>query len=413
MSKMRHWSATTFLMCLAVLSAGGCGSSDARSRDVPDADPKGIGPLPVWTAEIDLSIGQAEETGHDFVAPVPLGADTRGLQYVIDPRLQEIRQFDQSGEYLKTVVRSGGGPGEMRLPPQTFGMKHDSVWYTEAPTGRVHYVALDGTGSRIEDTGWSPPSLGTLMVSIYPLPIHGEYRVTSLSITNPFNLLRPLYHVKHYHARGDSMSLFLEYSGPGQSIHFDGGLTTTRYPGPPDQPVILFGDGLRYLRIDRPDPAGNESAIANFELFSSAGNTLRRGSVAFPAVRLSSQARDSIVEALLRTASLGGGRTVEASVRQSILQFVDAIPDQRPAFDVAFYGADGTVWLRPSSQEDPQVQTWVVVDSTFTPIREARLPNNVVTLSYTNDETWWATLRAEADVIYVARLRFAVEPDSR
>ena len=83
-----------------------------RYPDLPTID--AVGP-DVTEAHVDLKFGSLE--GDD---PNLLFGDIRGIQatsdgtiYVLDYQATEVRVFDSDGQYLRTIVRRGEGPGEI------------------------------------------------------------------------------------------------------------------------------------------------------------------------------------------------------------------------------------------------------------------------------------------------------------
>jgi hypothetical protein len=76
----------------------------------------------IWTDETawrlveDLRIGSVEGEGPElFAAVVDVEADDVGRIYVLERNAQEIRVFDQDGQYVRTIGRQGEGPGEFKM----------------------------------------------------------------------------------------------------------------------------------------------------------------------------------------------------------------------------------------------------------------------------------------------------------
>lgn len=62
----------------------------------------------------DLAIGEAEgEPAYQFGRIAAIEVDEEGAIYVLDQQAREVRVFDSTGEYLRTVGRPGAGPGEL------------------------------------------------------------------------------------------------------------------------------------------------------------------------------------------------------------------------------------------------------------------------------------------------------------
>jgi hypothetical protein len=72
---------------------------------------------PVFELREDLSIGGPDAEGDcvfDQVRQVVI--DDAGIMYALDERASDIKAFDASGKYLRTIGRRGQGPGELEFP---------------------------------------------------------------------------------------------------------------------------------------------------------------------------------------------------------------------------------------------------------------------------------------------------------
>jgi hypothetical protein len=67
-----------------------------------------------WSLDEDLRIGASDGAPENqFGTIVAIDLDSRGNIYVLDQQVPAIRVFDRDGEYLRTIGRGGGGPGEL------------------------------------------------------------------------------------------------------------------------------------------------------------------------------------------------------------------------------------------------------------------------------------------------------------
>jgi hypothetical protein len=72
---------------------------------------------PVLELEEDLSIGGPDAQGDDaFGQARQVVADDAGTMYVLDEQASDVKVFDASGKYLRTIGRKGQGPGELEFP---------------------------------------------------------------------------------------------------------------------------------------------------------------------------------------------------------------------------------------------------------------------------------------------------------
>lgn len=91
----------------------------------------------------DIYIGSAnaESVSWTEVGDVALGPNE--LIYVALPAEHELRVFDLRGEYVRTIGRSGGGPGEFRFP-YSVGSIGDRVWVWDSQLNRFSLFAEGG-----------------------------------------------------------------------------------------------------------------------------------------------------------------------------------------------------------------------------------------------------------------------------
>jgi len=66
--------------------------------------------------EEDLSIGNEEDENYLFYRARDIQVDTDGNIYVLDSGNHRLQVFDKSGKYLRTIGKSGQGPGEFNAP---------------------------------------------------------------------------------------------------------------------------------------------------------------------------------------------------------------------------------------------------------------------------------------------------------
>jgi len=72
---------------------------------------------PVLELREDLSLGGPDAQGNDVLDQVgQFVVDDIGAIYVLEARAAQIKVFDASGRFLRTIGRKGQGPGELELP---------------------------------------------------------------------------------------------------------------------------------------------------------------------------------------------------------------------------------------------------------------------------------------------------------
>jgi hypothetical protein len=142
----------TILGCAAVSACGG-GDASGGAAVVRDTLPNGAerlsyAALPAPAGEpaaIELSIGAMEGEAHEIFGDVrSIEADAQGNIYVFDTQATEVRVFDPEGQYLRTLTRKGGGPGEVM---EANGMVLDrtgTLWLHDHGQWQMVGIDLDG-----------------------------------------------------------------------------------------------------------------------------------------------------------------------------------------------------------------------------------------------------------------------------
>jgi hypothetical protein len=99
----------------------------------------------VCVVEEELSIGEAEDAEEYMLSSViDLAVDDAGSIYAADMKENHIKVFDRNGGYLKTIGRSGQGPGEFsRITDIQITPKNELLVY-DRMAFKLTFFALDG-----------------------------------------------------------------------------------------------------------------------------------------------------------------------------------------------------------------------------------------------------------------------------
>jgi len=364
--------------------------------------------LPVWHLVEETSIGLVPNSGHDFVAPTVLGTDSAGRVYVLDHELLSVRRFTGQGSLDAVLVRSGQGPGELRQAPRTYGLHGETIWFSEAPSGAVHVVGPDGLSRSTIRTGWGITFPVDRVTWVTPTASLEELWIRVENASGGPMGLRPSVRTLLLHESegvADTVDVGMHAA---RSIPLDNGRTQIRFPGPADWPVSLFdGDG-HVLVVDRPIEPASDVARVRVRRLSSRGQ-VQTTELALPPNEVLPASRAAMKEQILHSASLGGRRAIEPSVRATLLNFVDEIPARLPAFEVVALHGDGSVWMRlPNTGGGEGFQNWLVLDASLRPQALARAPAHVARLDSGTDGAWWAVMLGQHGVQYVSRLAIHV-----
>lgn len=131
-------SATSSLSSVHTDSAGvAIVLSPAAAEDVPAFATMDGAPL----VKIGALDGRPEEQFGSIVDVLPL---SNGGVAVLDGQTAEIRLFDSSGAYLRTLGSMGDGPGELRAPLALGRVGEDSLAVFDRRSMRITRFALDG-----------------------------------------------------------------------------------------------------------------------------------------------------------------------------------------------------------------------------------------------------------------------------
>ena len=117
-----------------------------RYPSLPAIDSVGPG---VTEAHVDLQFGSLEGDDPNFAF-----ADIRGIQassdgnvHVLDYQAAEVRVFDSTGRHLRTIVRRGEGPGEIREANGIFLSGDTLLWINDHNQGMI--IGVDPSGEEI------------------------------------------------------------------------------------------------------------------------------------------------------------------------------------------------------------------------------------------------------------------------
>ncbi len=117
-----------------------------RYPDLPSID--SVGPA-VTDVQVDLKLGSVEGDDPNFIF-----GDLRGIQaasdgtiYVADNQALEVRVFSSAGDYLRTIVRRGEGPGEILRTNGIILSGDTLLWVNETRQWTV--IGVDPEGNEL------------------------------------------------------------------------------------------------------------------------------------------------------------------------------------------------------------------------------------------------------------------------
>lgn len=133
-----------------------------------------------WRLQEDLRIGVRDgDAVRQFNSIDDIAIDGSGRVYVLDG--SEVRVFEGDGEFVRTIGRAGGGPGELARPSALLMGAADTIFLPDARNQRVQRFLSDGTDAgsypilpnEAISLGWEIGPDGTVLQEVRTLPLSG------------------------------------------------------------------------------------------------------------------------------------------------------------------------------------------------------------------------------------------------
>jgi hypothetical protein len=278
-----------------------------------------------WRVVESVRIGTDEAEGPASFARIGwVEVDRAGRIYVLETDVQEVRVFDSTGGYLRTLGRKGGGPGEFQ---QAIGLAWDRaghLWVVDQQNAR--YSVFDTAGILVASRPRAPTThfvgswLGTITEGGEVIEWLGQ------GLDTPATLVRL-----------DSTDLIPADTFP-----------LPEFESPMFELRRRSGRNLSISRVNAPyaaqlawhlDPAGHLwfGVTDSYRLYQRrlAGDTVRIVERAFTPIPVTSAERDSALTRLRWFTEQGG--QIDPS----------KIPAAKPAFSSTFSDDQGNLWVIP------------------------------------------------------------------
>ncbi len=104
--------------------------------------PKGI-PSRLVLKE-DFSVGDSENLDEMISEVSFFAVDERGTIYAVDIKEMDVKVFDSSGRYVRTIGKKGQGPGELNLPAGILITPEKQLMILDTLNRRMAFFELDG-----------------------------------------------------------------------------------------------------------------------------------------------------------------------------------------------------------------------------------------------------------------------------
>lgn len=345
--------------------------------------------LAVWTAEPTVRAGALDGPGAlADVFRVAVGPS--GEILAAQPTPPRISVFDADGRFLRTVGRSGPGPGEFRMLGG-IGWAGDTLWAIDI--GRVHLFDEGLEFVRTYRPGMPPPPAGAARLIPGPPMADGSIlgipMVFGAADSLPILLVDP-----------DGQPRTLGWvDGPQGSARLDVGARSPvpfRTPWPAQPLWVPAEDGRSVVVVERPatDP---EQATFRIVRLGLAGDTLVDAQVPYAPVPVADTLRDRLFgEAAERIAARG---SITASAVEEMLHDDVPVPAFHPPVTTLVAGRDGTIWVE-RERVHPDSADWQVFSAEGEPLARVRLPRELV-VNVAERDRIWGVVKDSMDVSYV------------
>lgn len=385
---------------LAACSSGGeSGPAGLLSRDtlLSGAVAVRYGPLPpgpVTSVSMDLRLGAVDGDPHYIFGDVRgIEAGTDGTIYVLDYQASEVRAFDATGRYLRTVARKGEGPGEI-TEANGFVLVGDSVLWIQ-DHGKMMMIGVRPSGEEL---------------GRYPMPVRSYGYIWSGTVDDAGRVWRkwnhsdqpPVYPPREGLTEGSSTAYMVSYD-PATDVRDSVYLGEERY-----RTVISRNSqgGYTYWQIPFDaraitvvDPAGTiwRTAADAYRVarLSARGDTLLVIESETPAPTVTNEDRAAFVQ---RADDQRPGD------RRALEEIAALMPDTKPSIASLTADDEGRLWIGRAVAEDADPE-FDVFDGDGAYVGTVRLgfrpaPYTPIRI---RQRRVYAIVRDSLDVPYVAR----------
>lgn len=325
-------AATPFLLsgCADAGSHGWAGTvADSAGIEIVQNPSTGLwAPDEGWKVEEVLAIGSFEgDEQYQFGRISGVDVDAEGNVYVADAQAQEVRVFDSSGAYVRTIGRPGSGPGELGNGVNGVLVTGTRVMVPDLGNARLASFSPDGTfldNRRLDmlrgvPVRWDLASAGRVVVQLRNL--------------NPADSLVGF--------RGD----------PLETLPDESGATDTIVTLPPGESVRMRG-GVPQIRIFSPEPIWDFDAKGNlatgrnnelrFSVWSEDGALQRVITQAHEAQPVTDRDKRVFLNTMRRAMQDAGAPPQVLEQYLSSVEFAE----HYPAFALLTWGPQGTLWVQ-------------------------------------------------------------------
>ena len=345
----------------------------------------GVWPSDVaWQIVEEVRIGAVDSDGPEtFGSIVSLAVDRMDRVWVLDMQASELRVFDRNGVHVRSVGRSGAGPGEFRQPVRVDLSPEGQMWVVDPANARI--TTFDTAGNYVQSIR-IPSSFSMLL---WPGGFdHDGFYYAPLLRRRPFRV--DLVRLTAGYEATDTLEV------PTEPVEREEFTLTVDGAVQADEPVPFQGHLAWRL-----SQAGTLWALVTdqyrlFELDAS-GDTLREVTKTFAPIPVASPERVAALEELESFTQAGG--KIDLS----------RIPDHRPAVRSFFVDTAGDLWVERATPYGDKRVTFDVFNSVGQYLGGVEIPFalQMDPPPIIRGGMLYGVIRDSLDVQYVIRARIA------
>lgn len=298
----------------------------------------------------------------------------------------QIRVYGLDGSLIRTIGRTGEGPGEFRWLVGV-GFLGDTLYATDWALPRVSLFDLGGhyLSSAVWPTTFEPTQVYSGGVILIRAPqilrrdgsgishiVFGQPRRPERGGVQHLVHFSLMFHVTRDSERRDTIA-WIETRQRTNTVPVPGadpaGIWCPFAWDPIGAPMV---DGSGAVIVDRPDPP-TEAPEFRVTRVDERGDTLAVETVPYDPVPLDDNLLDSHIEGMRsRRIERGDAAPSGAAIRDALRE-VDCLPGSLPPVSAVVPSQDGTIWLSMSSAGGEEVD-WQVLGTGGQPIGLVRIP---------------------------------------
>ena len=305
----------------------------------------------------ELVIGTLDGEGaYQFSTIISVAVDPSGNIYALDFQRREVKVFDPEGRHLRTMGRSGSGPGELGLSAALL-MRGDTVGVVDVGNRRVQWFGPDGVQS-----GNVPIPVGVLAVQT--LATEPGFIAQHLNIPESTILgsLLPNGLLVRYSATGEVSDTVVTLPA----------IETIRVDGPTAFTLVVGGANPVWT-VAHGKVLTAKSTEMRISVWDRSGELTRIFDLDVPLILISKEREEQLrraADGLLGTLRNAPGITLGETEFHPYFPAIASIVE----------GPSGTIWVNRIVDEAGGVTEWIVFDGegkflgilpadTFTPLR--------------------------------------------